>query len=195
MDSMIDLDDIETRLIFCITYYIHVNRPPPANTKFNPEHLEKVNQKKFVKEKYNSAFRRVAEHIKRIIPKADIYANHEKASQVGEFTVYSYGLGNPDKDIFFTNVDRKQAFPSLSTLYYIIIGILINYDDFGLLQRKQEQYIQGKFHSFLIFPKKWESISPLAGNTVKIMTTNRGFRRNFGELNQIINNPFHIFLD
>lgn len=151
MDNMINLEDINAKLIFCITFYVYVSRPPPPKTKYDAEILEKVNKKKFVQEKYNLAFKRVGEHIKKIIPNAEVYGNHQPASQVGEFTVYSYGFGSPDKNIFFTNVDRKQAFPSLSSLYYMIIGVLINYDDFRLLQQKQEEYIDCNFSNLIFF--------------------------------------------
>lgn len=41
-------------------------------------------------------------------------------------------------------MDKKQRYPNLATLYYMIVGELIKYDDHKLMEKVQADYIQSK---------------------------------------------------
>ena len=144
MDSAINLEDIDARVVFCINYFQYKPKDPPKNSKKNPEHLKKVNEEKFKNSEFSDHFKKTAKHIQGILHSAEIYGNPENCSYIGEFTVYTYAFGSPEKTVFFTNVDKKQRYPNLGTLYYMIVGELIKYDDHKLMEKVQYDYIQSK---------------------------------------------------
>lgn len=63
MESKVDLEDIDAKIAFCITYYQYVPRDPPKNSKKDPEHLKKVNESKFNNNDFKKAFETVSKHI------------------------------------------------------------------------------------------------------------------------------------
>ena len=158
MDNYIELGDIQATITFFINFYIKSDRKHPEKTRFDAELLEKVNPNLFNQQQYFDWFKKVGNHIKSIIPNAEIYGNFEKDQQVGEFSVFSFAFGSPNKTIFFTNVDNKRRFPSLSSLYYMIVGILTRYDDFETIQQHQKAFFESKFFQKNFFDCFRESV-------------------------------------
>lgn len=63
MDSAIDLEDIDARIVFCINYFQYKPKDPPAKSKKNPEHLKKVNEEKFKNSEFQDHYKKTAKHI------------------------------------------------------------------------------------------------------------------------------------
>jgi hypothetical protein len=63
MDCKVEIEEIDAKILFGITYYQYVPRDPPKNSKKNPELLKKVNESKFSNPDFKNAFKNVARHI------------------------------------------------------------------------------------------------------------------------------------
>jgi len=153
MEGKLTSEQIKIDIAFCISFYTKSERvrkpriivkPDRTTEEENPAIHDTVHPKRFNHEEYSENFERVCSHIKRIIPTAVIYGNYDPPSCIGEFTVYSYGLGDLGKTIYFSNVLRKARYPKLSDLYYFIVDILIKYEDISLIEEKQKEYLRSK---------------------------------------------------
>ena len=152
MESMIKTEEININLTFFISFHVKPERErqpkmiktPDGEIEEDPEIHDTINHKRFPIDTFVHQFNRVGEHIKEIFPKAVVLGNYEKPKCVGEFTVFTYGLCDEGKTIYFTNVDKKTCFPQLNRLYYFLVDEIIKYDTLELLERRQREYTQRK---------------------------------------------------